>query len=111
MQRDIIAGLSVGAMVIPQGMSYANLAGLPYVFGGCPCAAWLSACRMFLLVQPRPASAAGMEAPYLRYLAVGLPPTSVPRHVQQSWRGLSRASRAACQSVQRPVPECTAAAR
>lgn len=28
-----MAGLSVGAMVIPQGMSYANLAGLPYVFG------------------------------------------------------------------------------
>lgn len=30
---DIIAGLSVGAMVVPQGMSYANLAGLPYVYG------------------------------------------------------------------------------
>lgn len=33
MQNDIVAGLSVGAMVIPQGMSYAKLAGLPYVFG------------------------------------------------------------------------------
>jgi len=30
---DLLAGLSVGAMVIPQGMSYANLAGLPQVFG------------------------------------------------------------------------------
>ena len=30
LQNDIIAGLSVGAMVIPQGMSYASLAGLPY---------------------------------------------------------------------------------
>ncbi|KAL4859014.1 Proton/sulfate cotransporter 2 [Chlorella vulgaris] len=30
---DVAAGLSTGAMVIPQGMSYANLAGLPYVFG------------------------------------------------------------------------------
>ena len=30
---DIMAGLSVGAMVIPQGMSYANLAGLPQVYG------------------------------------------------------------------------------
>lgn len=32
-QTDIIAGLSVGAMVVPQGMSYANLAGLPSVYG------------------------------------------------------------------------------
>ncbi|KDD75929.1 sulfate transporter, partial [Helicosporidium sp. ATCC 50920] len=30
---DILAGLSVGAMVIPQGMSYANLAGVPNVYG------------------------------------------------------------------------------
>eukprot|EP00890_Picochlorum_soloecismus_P004167 jgi/Picsp_1/4751/NSC_02119-R1_sulfate transporter len=30
---DLLAGLSVGAMVIPQGMSYANLAGLPQVYG------------------------------------------------------------------------------
>ena len=30
---DILAGLSVGAMVIPQGMSYAKLAGLPQVLG------------------------------------------------------------------------------
>lgn len=33
MQADIIAGVSVGAMVIPQGMSYAKLAGLPNVYG------------------------------------------------------------------------------
>lgn len=32
-QLDILAGLTVGAMVIPQGMSYANLAGLPSVYG------------------------------------------------------------------------------
>jgi hypothetical protein len=32
-QADIIAGISVGCMVVPQGMSYANLAGLPSVFG------------------------------------------------------------------------------
>eukprot|EP01012_Entosiphon_sulcatum_P019548 TRINITY_DN2444_c0_g1_i1.p1 TRINITY_DN2444_c0_g1~~TRINITY_DN2444_c0_g1_i1.p1 ORF type:complete len:820 (+),score=110.82 TRINITY_DN2444_c0_g1_i1:35-2494(+) len=30
---DVMAGLSVGFMVIPQGMSYANLAGLPGVYG------------------------------------------------------------------------------
>ena len=30
---DLIAGLSVGSMVIPQGISYANLAGLPPVYG------------------------------------------------------------------------------
>jgi sulfate transporter 4 len=30
---DIVAGLSVGAMVVPQGMSYAKLAGLPQVWG------------------------------------------------------------------------------
>jgi sulfate transporter 4 len=30
---DILAGLSVGAMVIPQGMSYAKLAGLPQEYG------------------------------------------------------------------------------
>lgn len=29
LQSDVAAGLSVGAMVIPQGMSYAKLAGLP----------------------------------------------------------------------------------
>lgn len=33
MQADIIAGISVGAMVVPQGMSYAKLAGLPNVYG------------------------------------------------------------------------------
>ena len=32
-QWDLGAGLSVAAMVIPQGMSYANLAGLPSVYG------------------------------------------------------------------------------
>ncbi|KXZ44585.1 hypothetical protein GPECTOR_65g203 [Gonium pectorale] len=30
---DIIAGVSVGFMVVPQGLSYANLAGLPSVYG------------------------------------------------------------------------------
>lgn len=30
---DIVAGLSVGAMVVPQGLSYAKLAGLPQVWG------------------------------------------------------------------------------
>lgn len=30
---DLIAGLSVGVMVIPQGMSYAKLAGLPVQYG------------------------------------------------------------------------------
>jgi Sulfate permease family len=33
LQVDIVAGLSVGAMVVPQGMSYAKLAGLPQVRG------------------------------------------------------------------------------
>jgi MFS superfamily sulfate permease-like transporter len=32
-QADIIAGLTVGVMVIPQGMSYANIAGLDYIYG------------------------------------------------------------------------------
>ena len=35
-QVDIVAGLSVGAMVVPQGMSYAKLAGLPQVRGAQP---------------------------------------------------------------------------
>lgn len=30
---DVLAGISVGCMVVPQGMSYANLAGLPQVYG------------------------------------------------------------------------------
>eukprot|EP00038_Savillea_parva_P031389 m.85960 g.85960 ORF g.85960 m.85960 type:complete len:798 (+) comp9649_c1_seq2:837-3230(+) len=30
---DLIAGITVGLMVIPQGMAYANLAGLPPVYG------------------------------------------------------------------------------
>jgi len=32
-QADIIAGVTVGVMVIPQGMSYAAIAGLPYIYG------------------------------------------------------------------------------
>jgi len=31
--NDLIAGISVGFMVVPQGMSYANSAGLPSVYG------------------------------------------------------------------------------
>lgn len=30
---DIIAGLTVGVMIVPQSMSYAKLAGLPVEFG------------------------------------------------------------------------------
>jgi len=30
---DVVAGLTVGAMMVPQGLSYAKLAGLPSVFG------------------------------------------------------------------------------
>ena len=33
MQHDVMAGLSVAAMVVPQGISYASLAGLPASFG------------------------------------------------------------------------------
>eukprot|EP00405_Crypthecodinium_cohnii_P047501 CAMPEP_0206574796 /NCGR_PEP_ID=MMETSP0325_2-20121206/29674_1 /ASSEMBLY_ACC=CAM_ASM_000347 /TAXON_ID=2866 /ORGANISM="Crypthecodinium cohnii, Strain Seligo" /LENGTH=822 /DNA_ID=CAMNT_0054079499 /DNA_START=45 /DNA_END=2517 /DNA_ORIENTATION=- len=33
LQADIFAGLTVCVMVIPQSMSYANIAGLPYVYG------------------------------------------------------------------------------
>lgn len=36
LQVDIVAGLSVGAMVVPQGMSYAKLAGLPQVREAAP---------------------------------------------------------------------------
>merc|ERR1719161_1367434 len=32
-KADLIAGLTVGVMVIPQSMSYANIAGLPYIYG------------------------------------------------------------------------------
>jgi len=32
-RSDIIAGLTVGVMAIPQSMSYANIAGLPYIYG------------------------------------------------------------------------------
>ena len=32
-QADILAGASVAALVVPQGMSYASLAGLPSVYG------------------------------------------------------------------------------
>ena len=33
MQPDFLAGLSVAALVIPQGMSYAKIAGVPSVYG------------------------------------------------------------------------------
>ena len=33
MQYDLIAGVSVGFMVVPQGLSYATSAGVPSVFG------------------------------------------------------------------------------
>jgi MFS superfamily sulfate permease-like transporter len=33
MQADVLAGASVAALVVPQGMSYASLAGLPSVYG------------------------------------------------------------------------------
>ena len=32
-QADVLAGTSVAALVVPQGMSYAALAGLPSVYG------------------------------------------------------------------------------
>ena len=41
LKNDVLAGLSVGFMLIPQGMAYARVAGLPSVYGlytGCvPC--------------------------------------------------------------------------
>lgn len=33
LKSDLIAGLTVGVMVIPQSMSYANIAGLQYIYG------------------------------------------------------------------------------
>merc|ERR550519_398688 len=33
LQADVIAGITVGVMAIPQSMSYADIAGLDYVFG------------------------------------------------------------------------------
>ncbi len=33
MQWDLLAGISVGFMIVPQGMSYANIAGVPSVYG------------------------------------------------------------------------------
>merc|ERR1719498_1199863 len=32
-RADMIAGLTVGVMVIPRSMSYANIAGLDYIYG------------------------------------------------------------------------------
>ncbi|NND52186.1 MAG: sodium-independent anion transporter, partial [Flavobacteriaceae bacterium] len=32
-QNDLVAGLTVGVMLIPQGMAYAMIAGLPPVYG------------------------------------------------------------------------------
>jgi len=32
-RADVVAGLTVGVMVIPQSMSYANIAGLEYIYG------------------------------------------------------------------------------
>ena len=33
LQCDLIAGLTVGLMVVPQGLAYAQLAGLPQQYG------------------------------------------------------------------------------
>ena len=33
LQGDIVAGLTVGLMVIPQGLAYAKIAGLPEQYG------------------------------------------------------------------------------
>ena len=33
LQADVIAGMTIGVMVIPQAISYANLAGLPSRYG------------------------------------------------------------------------------
>jgi len=33
LRADLIAGVTVGVMVIPQSMAYANIAGLPYIYG------------------------------------------------------------------------------
>ncbi len=33
LKGDISAGLTVGVMLIPQGMAYASIAGLPAVYG------------------------------------------------------------------------------
>ena len=36
-RADVIAGLTVGVMLIPQSMSYAEIAGLEYKYGMCEC--------------------------------------------------------------------------
>merc|ERR1719181_519731 len=33
LQSDVIAGITVGVMAVPQSMSYANIAGLQFVYG------------------------------------------------------------------------------
>ena len=33
LKGDLVAGLSVGFMIIPQGMAYARVAGLPAIYG------------------------------------------------------------------------------
>jgi len=57
LRADLIAGLSVGVMLVPQGMAYATLGGLPPIYG-------LYACLVPLLAYPLFGSA--------RQLAVGI---------------------------------------
>ena len=37
LKLDLLAGLTVGVMAVPQSMSYATVAGLPAVYGLCEC--------------------------------------------------------------------------
>jgi hypothetical protein len=35
---DVLAGIAVAFLIIPQGLSYAGIAGLPAIYGLCACA-------------------------------------------------------------------------
>jgi MFS superfamily sulfate permease-like transporter len=37
--RDLLAGIAVSFLIVPQGLSYAGVAGLPAIHGLCACAA------------------------------------------------------------------------
>lgn len=71
LRGDLLAGVTVGVMLIPQGMAYAVLAGVPPIYG-------LYASLVPLLVYPFGGSsrhlAVGVNAPMMVVVAAGLAP-------------------------------------
>lgn len=75
LRGDLKAGLTVGVMLIPQGMAYAVLAGVPPIYG-------LYASLVPLLVYPLLGTsrhlAVGVNAPIMVIVAAGLAPLAAP---------------------------------